>query len=177
MITSSDGLNIIEQFEGLRLKAYQDSVGVWTIGYGHTENVASGQIITQSQAEDFLQHDVTWAEDAANLYLGHAGLHQHQFDALVSLVFNVGAGAIFTRNYGNGYPRGSKLFNLILLGKLETAAKHFNDFVYAGNQILRGLVIRRKAEQALFSKYSVPKIEITFWSRIYQGIFQKTRNI
>ena len=171
MITSIDGLNIIKQFEGLRLNAYQDSVGVWTIGYGHTKNVVPGQIITQAQADDFLRQDVSWAESAVNQYLGHVGLYQHQFDALVSLVFNVGAGAIFTLNYGNGYSKGSKLFNLILSGKFESAAKHFIDFVYAGGHVLKGLVRRRKAEQELFLKNSVPRHEFTLWSRIYQGIF------
>ena len=171
MIISNAGLNIIKQFEGLRLKAYQDSVGVWTIGYGHTKNVLPDQIITQEQADGFLREDVASAESDVNLYLGHVGLSQNQFDALVSLVFNVGAGAIFTVNYNNGYSQGSRLFNLILLGKLKAAAKHFTDFIYAGGQVLKGLIRRREAERDLFSENIISGNVASFWSNLYRTIF------
>lgn len=141
----------------------------------HTKNVLPGQTITQAQADEFLGQDVAWAESAVNQYLGHVGLFQHRFDALVSLVFNVGAGAIFTIKYNNGYSKGSSLFNLILLGNFKAAAKHFTDFVNAGDQVLNGLVRRRELERDLFSKNNVSGGGVSFWSSIYQRIFHKKK--
>ena len=68
--TNQAGLQLIESFEGLRLTSYQDSVGVWTIGYGHTSGVKPGQTITQQQAQTFLQQDLGVAEAGIN----HLGL-------------------------------------------------------------------------------------------------------
>lgn len=82
------GLQLIESFEGLRLNSYQDSVGVWTIGYGQTMGVTAGQTITQPQAEAFLQQDLGVAEAAVN-GLGQT-LTDNQFAALVSFTFNLG---------------------------------------------------------------------------------------
>ncbi len=62
MRTSERGLALIRQFEGLRLAAYQDSVGVWTIGYGTTRGVKAGQAITAEQAEELLRADVATFE-------------------------------------------------------------------------------------------------------------------
>jgi len=56
--TNDAGLQLIESFEGLRLISYRDSVGVWTIGYGHTQGVRQGQTISQQQAQAFLQQDL-----------------------------------------------------------------------------------------------------------------------
>ena len=90
---SKDGLTLTEQFEGCRLVAYQDQVGVWTIGYGHTgSGVVSGLTITQDQAEDLLTSDVA----ASAAYVNAAvmvELQQNEFDALVDFVFNLGRGA------------------------------------------------------------------------------------
>ena len=52
---SNNGLSLIKRFEGCRLTAYQDSIGIWTIGYGHTSGVAKGQTITQIQADRYLK--------------------------------------------------------------------------------------------------------------------------
>src|SRR6185295_17828064 len=88
--TNQAGIELIESFEGLRLTSYQDSVGVWTIGYGHTRGVRSGQTITQQQAQAFLQQDLGVAEAAVN---GHnLTLTANQFAALVSFTFNLGGG-------------------------------------------------------------------------------------
>ncbi len=92
MKTSSTGINFIKQFEGYKSVAYQDSVGVWTIGYGHTRNVVKGQTITELQAVEFLKSDVSIVENALNKW--GFKLNQHQFDALVSLFYNVGTGMI-----------------------------------------------------------------------------------
>ncbi len=64
---SAAGLALTKQFEGLELKAYQDSVGVWTIGYGHTgTDVKPGLVITEAQASVLLAADVAWAVTCVN---------------------------------------------------------------------------------------------------------------
>jgi lysozyme len=90
MKTSNKGIELIKRFEGLRLKAYQDSRGTWTIGYGHTGGVKSGDTITEQEAVELLARDLKTAEDAVNEQ--NLSLTQNQFDALVSFVFNVGTG-------------------------------------------------------------------------------------
>jgi lysozyme len=90
MKTSNKGIELIKRFEGLRLKAYQDSRGTWTIGYGHTGGVKSGDTITEQEAVELLARDLKTAEDAVNEQ--NLSLSQNQFDALVSFVFNVGTG-------------------------------------------------------------------------------------
>ena len=152
MKISAKGLDIIKEHEGLRLNAYKDIVGVWTIGYGHTSTTYPGHVITKTEAEQLLLDDVSWAENAVNKYLKHVRLNQNQFDALVSLVFNVGAPAIFTVKYSNGYEKGSSLYNLIILGNFEKAAERFKDFSKAGGQFIQGLYNRRLKEAALFSE-------------------------
>jgi lysozyme len=87
--TNQAGLTLIESFEGLRLNSYQDSVGVWMIGYGHSQGVRQGQTITQQQAQAFLQQDLGVAEGAVNR-LGLT-LTDNQF-AAVSFTFNLGGG-------------------------------------------------------------------------------------
>src|SRR5690625_3932848 len=90
---SSAALHLIKHYEGLILDVYQDAVGVWTIGWGHTKTARKGMVVTESQAEALLLDDI--AEHAR----GVAGalkvkVKQHQFDALVSFPFNVGVGAL-----------------------------------------------------------------------------------
>ncbi len=93
MFISTHGLEEIKKSEGLRYTAYQDTGGVWTIGYGHTGyDVFEGVTITRSQAEDYLYADLRTAEQAVNSY--HLLYHwsQNEFDALVSFTYNCGAG-------------------------------------------------------------------------------------
>lgn len=128
------GLKLIEEFEGLRLDSYQDSVGVWTIGYGHTKDVKSGQTITQEQAENFLREDIRDAEGAVNR-LGF-GLNENQFSALVSFAFNLGAGGL----------------NKLASHGVQAIADRILLFDHAGGKKLPGLTRRRQAERALFLK-------------------------
>jgi len=88
---SPDGLKLTQSFEGCRLKAYLDSVGVPTIGYGHTHGVTMGMTCTQEQADAWLQEDTQGAVQAVN-NLVTVPLTQQQFDALVDFTFNLGAG-------------------------------------------------------------------------------------
>lgn len=85
-------LALIRQWEGLRLTAYQDIAGVWTIGYGSTTNVRPGQRITEAEAVARLRNDLHEAESAVER-LVEVELNDAQFGALVSFVFNVGQGA------------------------------------------------------------------------------------
>jgi lysozyme len=141
---SSTGLALTEQFEGLRLTAYQDSVGVWTIGYGHTgSDVRPGLTITQEQASALLQQDVAGAVAAVNR-LVTVTLTQNQFDALVDFTFNEGQGNLAS----------STLLRELNAGNTAGAAAQFLVWVYAGGVQLPGLVKRRQAEAALFQSES-----------------------
>ena len=148
MKTGTAGLNLIKQFEGLRLKAYQCQAGVWTIGYGHTKGVKAGQTITQAQADAFLAEDVAVAEAAVNKYYGKYQFNQNQYDALVSFAFNIGSIYQLTAN-------GTRSI-------AEINAK-IPEYCHAGGQVSEGLQRRRAAEQALFNtpvSGNVPEREV-----------------
>lgn len=139
---SQNGLNLTEQFEGLRLDAYQDQVGVWTIGYGHTgPDVHPGLTITEDQANSLLAQDTSSAAAAVNRLVTVA-LNQDEFDALVDFVFNLGEGAL----------GGSTLLKLLNAGNFAGAAAEFPKWCHAGGQVVPGLVRRRQAEQQLFEQ-------------------------
>ena len=137
--TSQAGIDLITSFEGCRLTAYQDSVGVWTIGYGHTSGVYHGMTITEEEAIAFLRQDLKTAENAVNSNVTY-GINQNQFDALVSFTFNVGTGN-FT---------SSTLLKKLNAGDVNGAANEFDRWIYAGGQVLEGLVRRRAAEKQMF---------------------------
>lgn len=142
MKTSQAGIDLIKQHEGLRLEAYPDPASgaePWTIGYGHTKGVMPGQRITQEQAEQFLRDDLWWAEDAVNGSVT-VNITQAQFDALVSLIFNIGATAF----------KKSTLLRKLNDFDYEGAADEFLKWVKAAGKEMPGLVNRRKAERALF---------------------------
>lgn len=130
--TNQAGLQLIESFEGLRLTSYQDSVGVWTIGYGHTLGVKTGQTITQQQAQAFLQQDLGVAEAAVNKL--NLALNGNQFAALVSFTFNLGGGNL----------------NNLLKNGLAAVPDRILLFDHAGGKVLPGLTRRRQAERALY---------------------------
>jgi lysozyme len=137
---SGNGLALTEQFEGCRLTAYQDQVGVWTIGYGHTgADVTPELTITQDQAQALLAHDVGSAAGCVN-NLVTIDLTQDEFDALVDFVFNLGAGA-FT---------GSTLLRDLNAADLTHAAAQFDVWDHAGGAVVAGLLRRRQAETAMF---------------------------
>lgn len=138
--TSAKGIQVLKHFEGLRLQAYQDSVGVWTIGYGTTSGVARGQVITEAKAEQFLQSDLVKFENAV-IRAVKVPLKQHQFDALV----------VFSYNVGSANFQGSTMLKLINAGQFDAAAKQFVRWNKAGGQVLNGLTRRRESEAKLFS--------------------------
>jgi lysozyme len=139
---SAAGLALTKQFEGLELKAYQDSVGVWTIGYGHTgADVKKGLTITEEQASVLLAADVAWAVTCVNKSVKSA-INQNQFDAMVDFVFNLGCAA-----FGQ-----STLLRMVNAGDFAGAAGQFLRWNKAGGKVLAGLTKRRQGEMGLFQK-------------------------
>jgi lysozyme len=138
---SSAGLELTERFEGCELTAYQDSVGVWTIGYGHTgTDVHSGLTITEEQASILLAADVAWAATCVNKSV-KTTINQNQFDALVDFVFNLGCASLGQ----------STLLRLLNAGDFAGAAKEFLRWNKAGGKVVKGLTLRRQAETDLFN--------------------------
>ena len=136
---SQRGIELITSFEGLRLQAYRDIVNVVTIGYGHTKTAQMGQIITKEQAINLLKQDVAGFEVAINR-LVKVPLNQNQFDALVSLAFNIGSSAL----------RDSTLLKKLNSGDYSAASAQFDVWNRAGGKVVSGLVRRRAAERQLF---------------------------
>lgn len=140
MMDLAPALNIIKPCEGCVLHAYQDPVGIWTIGYGHTAGVRHGEVITQEQADMMLTQDVE-AFAAQISQCVTALMTDNKFCAFVSFAYNVGIGAF----------KGSTMlrdFNSKL--PLETVAAQFMLWIHAGGQVLPGLVKRRTLEKNLF---------------------------
>lgn len=140
MKTSRNGFELIKRYEGCRLTAYKCPAGVLTVGYGHTgTDVVAGMVITQQQADELLQKDVRWAEDAVNRE--KLNINQNQFDALVSFVFNLGAG-----NF-----RSSSLLKMIRINPLSLNIRtEFEKWCKAKGSTLPGLALRRKHEADLY---------------------------
>lgn len=139
MRTSQNGVSLIKAFEGLRLQSYQDSVGVWTIGYGATRGITAGMKITNEQAERMLVNDIGRFEPEIERLL-KVTVNQCQWDALVSFTYNLGA-----YNLGS-----STLLKLINAGDYAGAADQFPRWNMAGGKVLAGLTKRRSAERAMF---------------------------
>lgn len=143
MKTSSDGRALIEAFEGRYLEAYQDSVGVWTIGYGHTTvaglpYVTAGMKITETDADRILAVDLSKVEKQV-LGCIKSPLNQAQFDALVSFTFNLGQGNLSRSNLSRRVNAGD-----------YDVSKEFLKWDLAGGHKLDGLTRRRKAESLMW---------------------------
>jgi lysozyme len=130
---------LTQQFEGLRLEAYQDTGGVWTIGFGHTKGVKKGDKCTEAQALAWLKEDMAEAVKAVN-DLVKVSITQQQFDALCDFVFNLGVNAF----------RNSTLLRLLNTGDYKSAYNQFARWKYDNGRVIEGLVRRRKAEADLF---------------------------
>ena len=153
MKTSQRGIDMLKGFEGLRLEAYQDSAGVWTIGYGHTgPDVEPGQRIDEDRAEVLLWTDLIQAEAIVKNWT--LGLNQHQFDALVSFVFNLGS-APFTGETGIK----TALISRYYADAAREILKWTKAKVNGRSRVLPGLDARRKAESRLFSEGIYPQQE------------------
>lgn len=139
MKISNSGLSLIKRYEGCRLKAYKDSVGVWTIGWGNTSHAKAGVAITQQQAETFLKEDIVPVECVLN-GIG-VNFTQNQFDALCSWIFNLGT--------GNFDSSTMKKYIMAKRNDVEIADQMIK-WHNAGGKPLLGLKRRRVAEANMF---------------------------
>ena len=138
---SGAGLALTKRYEGLRCSAYQDSGGVWTIGYGHTgHDVTPGKVITELEAEVLLRADLRGAVECVNASLKVAAVEQNHFDALVDFCFNAGRG-----NFAH-----STLLAKVNAKEFASAADQFGLWINVNGQPSRGLQRRRAAEAAMF---------------------------
>lgn len=139
MKQSAKGRGLTQAREGLRLEAYKDGGGVWTIGYGHTRGVKSGQTCTAEQAEAWYLSDVQSAEHDVELYVT-VPLNQGQFDALVDWTFNLGGERL----------RKSTMLRRINDKDFDAALKEMLRWKYDNGVEVKGLLLRRQEEVKLW---------------------------
>jgi len=145
MQISEEGLSLIKKFEGCPVDqdgncyAYQDVVGVWTIGFGRTKDVKEGDKMTKEEAIYLLQEEMMEYEGYIN-DLVEVPLEQNQFDALVSWVYNLGSGNL----------QSSTMLRVLNEGKYEEVPAQIRRWNKAGGKVLEGLTRRRLAESLLF---------------------------
>jgi len=150
---SEKGKALIKSFESCRLTAYPDpgskTGDPWTVGWGATgPGITRGTVWTQAQADARFDKDCAVFEDGVNRLLGGAPTTQGQFDALVSLAFNIGLDEdADTIAEGLG---DSSLLKAHLAGDYEKAASKFIAWRFNDGREMKGLVRRRKAEEALY---------------------------
>lgn len=175
MKISENGLNLIKSFEGCRLTAYKDSVGIWTIGYGTTNAdraitgtaIVSGLKINQATADEWLKKsvDVKYGPKVEK-YNGIYIWNQNEYDALVSFAYNIGSIDQLTAN-------GTR--------KRSTIAEKILQYNKAGGKVFAGLTRRREAERALFLTPMVSEVKTGWknengkWS-FYLSNGQKVKN-
>jgi lysozyme len=138
------GLDLVKSSEGLRLQAYQDTGGIWTIGYGHTLGVSPGMVITEAQATDFLRQDLAAAEGFVREVTADVATSDGQFSAMVSLTFNIGAGGfkrstVLRMHRQGNYPAAGNAFLLWDKGHVDGQLV-----------VLKGLLRRRNDERFLY---------------------------
>jgi lysozyme len=142
--TNDRGVALIKEFEGVKLDAYQDVAGIWTIGYGHIKGVTPGMHISAEEAEQTLQDDLGGTEAAVDDATKGGATTDNQFAAMVAFAFNVG-----TANF-----RQSTLLKDHLVSKYPDAGDAFllwnKARVYGVLQPVAGLTRRRTAERELY---------------------------
>lgn len=148
MKLSDEGLRLITSFEGYHTKqedgsckAYRCPAGVWTCGWGCTENVDAHTHWTKAEAEQRFRDELDKFEVAVMKHV-KVPLNQNEFDALVSFAYNCGEGALAK----------STLLKKLNAEKRTDAAKQFASWSRGGGRVLNGLVARRARESALFLK-------------------------
>ena len=139
MKISDEGLSLIKHLEGCELKAYRCAANVLTIGYGTTKNVTEDMEITQEEAESLLQEEMHEYEGYINDMV-KVPLEQHQFDSMVSWVFNLGSGNLFS----------STLLKKLNNSEYDEVPEQIKRWNKASGKVLEGLVKRREAEALLF---------------------------
>jgi len=151
MNISEQGIEFIKAQEKLSLKAEKNYAGIWTVGYGHTEDVHEGDSVTPEQAEALLRSDLKKCEATLHQAL-EVLVTQNQFDALCSILFSVGAGQRGVKAgliaLKSGQP--STLLMFLNQGCYAAAAGQFGSWIYAGNGVVKELIYRREREKNLF---------------------------
>lgn len=145
MKISRSGIDLITRWEGCKLTAYKDGGGVWTIGYGHTSaagapDVKAGLKISLPDAKEIFVRDVVKYEAAVDKAINRP-MTQGQFDAMVSLCYNIGPGAF----------AGSTLVRKFNAGDIAGAKKAFASWVKDNGKVVKGLQNRRADEQNHFT--------------------------
>lgn len=140
MKISEAGIKLICKWEEFRDYAYVCPAGLWTIGYGHTDRVKPTDKIDLAQGEAYLRQDLEIVERCLNSL--KLELNQNQYDALCSLIFNIGTGN-FLR---------STLLKYLKAKQYDKASAEFLKWRKANGKVLKGLEARRKDEQELFNK-------------------------
>ena len=145
MKTSDNGIKLITSFEGCKLSAYQDPVGIWTIGFGHTGGVRPGMVIDSDTAIVLFKEDLKKYEANVNKFMPIYNFTQNQYDAMVSYAYNIGS-----------------INKLVDNGKrtLKEISDDIPNHNKAKGKVLAGLTKRRMAEKALFDK-DLPKDNVT----------------
>jgi len=144
-LVNDSGMELVKRFEGLKLNAYLCPAGIWTIGYGHTKGVAQGDRIDEIEANQLLADDLKACGEQVEKYV-RVPLHDNQFAALASFVFNVGAGSL----------AASTLLRRLNSGDYDCVPSELGKWVKATNPAtgrkvaLPGLVRRRAAEGELW---------------------------
>lgn len=146
-------LDLITHFEGLRLKAYKDTGGVWTIGYGHTTaaglpEVKEGMEITKEEAQTIFARDLVKYEKFVKDFVT-VPVNQNQYGALVSFCYNLGPDRL----------RKSTLLKKLNAGDYDGASKEFGRWIFDNGVKLKGLERRRAAEKELFLRVVEPVIK------------------
>ena len=139
MNISKEGIDLIKHFEGCRLEAYEDAVGVPTIAYGRIKDVKMGDSCTQAQAEAWLDEELHEYEGYINDAVTVA-LTQNQFDSLVSWVYNLGPSNL----------KSSTMLKVLNKEQYADVPEQIQRWNKAGGKVLEGLTKRRNAEALLF---------------------------
>lgn len=147
-LSASEALmQALAEEEGVRLTVYRDAIGKPTVGVGHLvraeDGLAVGDTITMEQAMDFLESDLKSAEAAVHRLVGDLPLHQHEFDALVDLVFNIGE--------GNAGEKNSPRLNAAIAARDYAGIAEELAYHHAASRSLDGLIYRSERRVAIFT--------------------------
>lgn len=131
----------IKEWEGCKLVSYRCPAGVWTIGYGHTSGVMPNQRITQAEADNLFENDITKFEHQITSLISGLTLTQGQYDAVISFAYNVGIG-----NF-----KASTLYRKMGQNPNDpTIPSEFKKWTKTAGRELPGLVKRRGEEAKIY---------------------------
>lgn len=165
MQINQSAVDLVKEFEGLRLTAYRDAVGVWTIGYGTTAAAGvgieprAGMTITQADAEEYLRRGLDKFAAQIRPHIA-VPVTDNQFGAMVSLAYNIGPGAFIK----------STLLRRLNAGDYIGASAQFAVWNKAGGKVLAGLTRRRAAERKLFDTASPQPVVQSPWAALINAI-------